>query len=313
MTVADEAQRCPPSEVLAAFVDARLPRMQVVALTEHLSGCAECRFVVESVSDFETDERAEVPVAKSENSRRWAWMSIAAMIAIALVLMPFMSPRWRTFEHDAAIRVLTLFSRTRPRDALTQFSRTRQRDAAIGALMEALPKDDRMVATRITGFPYAPHHIMRGEPGNETPAQMMIAEGKAEELIETTAGDDSPESRHARGIAQLLLGHNDDAIKELTSATSASPNDARASSDLAAAYFAARKYDQAYRAADRAVQLDPQLNEARFNRALAMFYWKPAESKKEWIDYLKHDSTGPWADEARGNLKDLQDPEPLKQ
>jgi tetratricopeptide (TPR) repeat protein len=235
-----------------------------------------------------------VPAPKSA-AGSWKWMGIAAMVAIGLVLMPFISPRWRTFEHDAAIRVLTLFSRTR------------QREAAIGALMEALPKDDRMVATRITGFPYAPHHIMRGEPGNETPAQ-MIAEGKAEELIETTAGDDSPESRHARGIAHLLLGRNDDAIKELTSATSAGPNDARAWSDLAAAYFAARKYDQAYQAADRAVQLDPNLNEARFNRALATSNRMPAESKKEWIDYLNHDSTGPWAEEARTNLQDLEPP-----
>lgn len=269
MTVADEAQRCPPSEVLAAFVDARLPRMQVVALTEHLSGCAECRFVVESVSDCETEEGAEAPVAKSAGS--WKWMSIAAIVVIGLVLTPIALPKWHTYQRETTVR----------------------------ELIKAIPKTERMVEPRLTGFPWGEHHITRSAAEKEKSTDQIIAEGKAGDVLDITKRDHSPDALRERGVAYLLLDDNDNAVQDLKAATSAAPNDARAWSDLAAAYIAARQYDQASQAADRAVQLDPQLNEARFNRALAMSYWKPAESKKEWIEYLKHDPNSPWADEVR--------------
>ena len=60
---------------------------------------------------------------------------------------------------------------------------------------------------------------------------------------------------------------------------------------------------EAIDAANRAIALDPKLNEARFNKALANDDpKKPAESIREWNDYLKHDPTGPWADEAKRKI-----------
>jgi len=275
MTVADEAQRCPPSEVLAAFVDARLPRMQVVALTEHMAGCAECRFVVESVSDLETEERADVPAAKSA-AGSWKWMSIAAMVVIGLVLTPFALPKWHAYQRETAVR----------------------------EFIEAQPKNERNIEPRITGFAWAHYGVNRGDNQNDQKSDdQLIAEGKAGDVVEKTERDRSPQGLRERGVAYLFLRDNDNAIQELKAATSASPNDARAWSDLAAAYIAARQYDKAYQAADRAVQLDPKLNEARFNRALAIYSTKPAESKKEWLDYLKHDPNSPWANEARTKVE----------
>ena len=52
-----------------------------------------------------------------------------------------------------------------------------------------------------------------------------------------------------------------------------------------------------------ALQLDGNLLEALFNRALC--YEKQSrsdEAKADWNEYLKRDSTSPWADEARRHL-----------
>jgi len=71
-----------------------------------------------------------------------------------------------------------------------------------------------------------------------------------------------------------------------------------------------RQNKKAIDAANRAIALDPKLNEARFNKALATSDPdKPAETIREWNDYLKHDPTGPWADEAKRKI-DLATPLP---
>ena len=101
-------------------------------------------------------------------------------------------------------------------------------------------------------------------------ADQMIATGKANEIRMKTEGHRSPCTAHARGIASLVN---------------------RAIHD----------------AADRALKLDPNLNEARFNRALATYREMPAESIKEWNEYLKHDPYGPWALEARQMRKDARE------
>ena len=265
MTVASEPDRCPPSEVLAAFVDQRLSRNQVVALTEHLSTCAECRYVVESAYEARAEESASTV-------RRWWLYAAAAAIAAVFLLMPFARVQWRTYQRETKMR----------------------------ELVQELPKADRALSGRLTGFGYAPHTIVRGAPDEEKDSSQIIFEGKAAEVLDVTKGDDSPKAAHARGVADMILGDTDKAIEDLTKA--AATNDPRAWSDLAAAYIAAKKYPEAVAAADRALKIDPKLNDARFNRAMAISYWKPEEEAKAWTEYLKYDPNSPWANEARGRI-----------
>src|SRR5438132_1222752 len=82
----------PPSEVLAAFVDARLARPQIVPLTEHLADCAECRFVVESAAEA----LSEVKV--SPRKALWGWLSVAAMLGVGYLLTPMALTAWRLHE-----------------------------------------------------------------------------------------------------------------------------------------------------------------------------------------------------------------------
>lgn len=110
----------------------------------------------------------------------------------------------------------------------------------------------------------------------------------------------------------------DFAVRELEREVAANPHDARAWSDLAAAYLvrAERTDDprdllRALEAADRATSEDGRLSEARFNRALALerLSLNP-EAMAAWQDYLDLDKTSGWAGEASKRKAKLGQPSP---
>lgn len=256
----------PPSEVLAAFVDARLPRPQVVPLTEHLADCAECRFVVESAAEA-LDEVKVYP-----RKALVGWLSVAAMLGVGYLLMPMARMTWAMHE------------------------------------LTATPQGKvRIIEPRVTGgFAYAPKPRVPRGPVDEEDAsdyQRMEFEGKAGEVLERAKHDHSSAGAHARGIGYLMTKEAQKAVDELTSVTNRRPNDAKAWSDLAAAQILAGHYREAHAAAERALQIDPNLDEARFNRALAMYDIDPKDSLAEWNDYLKHDPNGPWSEEAKEKIR----------
>jgi len=278
MTVAGETHRCPPSEVLAAFVDARLPKKQVEALADHLSSCAECRFIVESASEFQAEEQAEV--TEPQGGGAWRWLAIAAVIGGGFFLTPVPRMMWQTHVREATMRELV--------------------DA---------PLKKRLIEPRLTGgFRYGEWGVNRGPGDEEEPIDQMIAKDRAGQVITKTKNDPSADAARDRGVAWLVLNNADKAIKELTTVTEKQPRDARAWSDLAAAYIQKQQYSKAITAANRALALDPKLKEARFNKALATERLVPAESIREWTEYLKHDPYGLWALEARQMRKRAQEP-----
>jgi len=260
------AKAHPPSEVLAAFVDARLPRPQVVPVAEHLADCAECRFVVESAAEA-LDEVKVYP-----RTALVGWLSVAAMVGVGYLLMPMARTIWEMRE---------------------------LRGMSQGQV--------RIIEPRVTGgFAYAgrPRTMRSGARDEEgPPPEQAIFQGKAAELLEDAKNNHFASGAHARGIAHLMLKETPQAIAELTSVTAVHPDDAKAWSDLAAAQIVAGQYAEAHAAAERALKIDPKLNEARFNRALATYNRKPEDSVAEWNDYLHHDPTGPWSQEAKEKLE----------
>lgn len=267
MTVASELDRCPPSEVLAAFVEGRLSRNAVVALTEHLSSCAECRFVVESAYEAQEEE--------PRVARRW-WLYAAAAIAVVIAVGPFAYTNWEI----------------------------RQRNTAVREIVNAAPSGHRVAEPRLTGMSnYAPpKSVFRSANPEEETTDEIILDSKASAVLQMTARDHSPEGSRARGIANLVARNKQDAVADLQAVTSAQPNDAKAWSDLSAALYVAGRFPEAHAAAEHALALNPNLNEARFNRALSS-YGDDKASIAEWNDYLKHDPTSPWAKEAREKLE----------
>lgn len=130
----------------------------------------------------------------------------------------------------------------------------------------------------------------------------------------------SPDALGARALAKLILQPDSAAqlgsvLADLEQATSRSSTGARLWSDLAAAYLAsadrgdAWNYPRALEAASRAVQIDGDLVEARFNLALALeknLLYEDAWGA--WAKYRDWESDPFWLSEAYNHLNRLERP-----
>ncbi|HEY0155837.1 MAG TPA: CHAT domain-containing protein [Thermoanaerobaculia bacterium] len=164
----------------------------------------------------------------------------------------------------------------------------------------------RPVELRMTGIGYAPRaRTTRGD----TAASAELASTAREVLSssDTTARD--------RAFALLVLDQRRAAVTLLQNSTTTNPT-AQTWNDLAAALYelGAPEADtetlvQALAAADRALRLDGNLPEARFNRAalLESLGWREAAAAA-WKVYLDAAEDSPWRVEARERLQRLQQP-----
>ena len=137
---------------------------------------------------------------------------------------------------------------------------------------------------------------------------------------EASDGAEAEETGIALGdlLSQEGLREPDRAVRGLEKTVGANPHDARTWSDLAASYLVrAQRADnprdllRAYEAANRAVEEDSSLPEARFEPCPdpgAALPWPEAEAA--WRDYLRLDATSGWAAEARERLARLARPSP---
>ena len=140
-------------------------------------------------------------------------------------------------------------------------------------------------------------------PGAGEPA---VRGGKVPESLEEEDGGTELGARLSTGTSDEL----NRLLDRLEKSAGGDPHNARIWSDLAAARLvrAQRAEDprdllRAYEAADRAVQEDGSLPEARFNRALILkrLFLVP-QAAAAWQDYLKLDGTSDWAGEVRDHL-----------
>lgn len=113
------------------------------------------------------------------------------------------------------------------------------------------------------------------------------------------------------GVLHLIAGKPAQGVEVLERAVVGAPNDARLLNDLSVAYLAraaTRPYDlvRALSAADRAVQADPQLIEARFNRALALEkLCLITDARRAWQEIIKREVDPGWVNEEKARLRNL--------
>jgi putative zinc finger protein len=263
---------CPDAELLAAYVDGWATVEDRRVIEAHLAGCADCRELVGAAVEMVRGE-AEMP---SRRPRRTAWfVAGAGLIAAAAAIVVVV----RTPRSDANLYVPEMADLV----------------AAVGG--------SRLVEPRLTGgFAYGPPPPVTRGAGGEPPLSVLSAAA----LIERRARGGSPEAQAALGVSEVLLGRST-AAQSLERACAARPADGRCHSDLAAAYLVDGRtrtdrsaLSRALNAAQQATQLDSHLAEAWFNRALAFESLdRFAEARGAWDDYLRVDSTSPWAAEAR--------------
>jgi CHAT domain-containing protein/tetratricopeptide (TPR) repeat protein len=180
-------------------------------------------------------------------------------------------------------------------------------------------RQERPIEARVSGFQHAPWANTRG--GDEVKFDHN-ARSRAEVLLHSAA-EKSPGSASEHALGKLLLfeGQSDDAIRHLEEALKTDGNNPRIHSDLGAAWLergqrelqkgdeaaSSESFGKSLDHLQRALEFDPALLDALFNRALVREQLKLFHlAQDDWKTYLQKDSTSPWADEARQKLKALQ-------
>jgi tetratricopeptide (TPR) repeat protein len=296
----------PASEELARFIEGTLKDPARAEVVEHIADCDDCRITVVDVTAFGELEAKPLRVARP----RW-WVGIAAAIAITAGGTFFVS-------------------------GLDPLAPVKEKSAKLPS---------RLVAARLSGFPYAALKKIVRNAGDDTdlPAEqvgaIMAVEAKAEEVLKRR-GDDA-RMQHAKGVAALiavearlalgelndsdrqnLVKQRNDAVAMLQSAADRVQSNVTYQSDLAAALIATGTTTNRKRAVevcDRARQLEPDSADALFNRAKALDLLAQnsgaatdaTKAIEAYNSYLKVDPSSPWADEARDRISQLRlDSEP---
>ena len=184
----------------------------------------------------------------------------------------------------------------------------------ITQLLDRAYKNERPFESRISDLGYAPYSVTRGEKAPQADQRDLDA---AESISATSAArGDTAASLQNAGRIYLVKGNLDQAILQFEKARELAPANAEIYSDLGAAFLeksrSAKKEDsglslelksKALENLSKAIELNPGLLAARFNKALCLQRMSlNAEAKKEWEEYIKLDPASPWTDEAKRNL-----------
>ncbi len=302
-----------PDAVLAAFLDGTLPADERPRVEAHLAACDDCYVV------FAETVRA-LPESAAEAARPGAPARVAGDAGpvgapargtgTRAAVIPFHRRRLVAVAATlvAAAAVLLLVARVQPSLVPGPLPRwlgvghgtSSELQALVAAVGETRPVEGRLTG----GFRYGPLTSPTRGPGRAEDWRVLAAAGQ---IREQAGQHESPANTHALGVAHLVLGEADEAVSALEAAIRSEPGHARFQSDLAAAFLARAKhldrpedYLKALAAAERAVQADPRLPEALFNRALALEALSlNDQARAAWDAYLHLDPDGPWAEEAK--------------
>ena len=279
-----DAGECPDLETLAAYLDGRVAEGDRARIAAHLTACESCYFVFAEAAQMDT------AVAREPAPRWWArprvlWPTAAAGLAAAAALVLAVS------------------------GSLTPSGR----DVTDLTALQASLATQRTVEPRLTGgFAYAPLRatLRSADAEADAPPEVRIAAA----LVEKETGTrQTPGALHARGLAWLVAGDVDRAVASLEEAAAARPDEAGILSDLAAAYLVradrhpgSADAASALAAVNRALERQPGLPEASFNRAHALERLALIDqAEAAWTQYLTIDNRSGWADEARAHLRAL--------
>jgi tetratricopeptide (TPR) repeat protein len=191
-------------------------------------------------------------------------------------------------------------------------------DQGLIALNEAYRRQ-RPVVARLSDLNYARLPNQRGE----TTEGDYVKRDLAARLL-AKAVNDNPSVASHRALGQYYLTERKfpEAIDQFNKALALEPNDAKSHINLGAALLEKGKDDIGKTEGSRSVenfsrslehinkglQLDSSLLEGYFNRALVYQYMMlPRDAEAAWREYLQKDPNSQWAEEARDNLKELEE------
>jgi tetratricopeptide (TPR) repeat protein len=293
----DAHRPCPDSALLAAFLDGMLADDERTAVVMHLADCPQCRASALTVVEFREvralDEMWQV--ARQPEAEPRPVMRVAVWT------------RQKTRAPALAFAVLGVGITVAA--SLYYVSSSLPTPQPASDLIDAVG-GQRLTRARLSGGVTFARPRDRSFAAPTGDARLLSAVSHVRDSYGTNYG--AP-ARRAVGVAALLVGELNDAVASLSIASLAAPTDARIASDLAAAYYerasrAGRADDlpAAFDAAERAVQLQPDMLEAWFNQALVITaLGLRSEARDAWQAYLQRDSNSPWAAEARRHEREL--------
>lgn len=190
------------------------------------------------------------------------------------------------------------------------------------ALNEAF-RQERLVEVRVSSIDYAPYEKTRS---NEAKRVNTLELNRAQVyLLQAEQQSRDAASYHALGKLYLLQREPNKAIEFLERAVKSDTNNAQIYADLGAAFLEKARlelerngsggegkpledFGRSLENLKRALEIDPDLLEPLFNRALVHSYQGLTEAAKaDWHAYLERDANSKWAAEARDRLKLLED------
>lgn len=204
-------------------------------------------------------------------------------------------------------------------------------DKGLLALNEAY-RQQRPIEARVSAVGHAPFIAPRN---NEPPPVNTFERDNAQRFLSDALKDDADaDSYHALGKFYLLERDIGEAIEYLEQARKFDPKNAQILADLGAAYLEKAKQEldtsrdpsgqaggkalehlgRSLEYLKQALERDPNLLEALFNRALVHEYQDLSnQAEADWRAYLEKDPTSPWAAEARERLKSVEGKKALTQ
>lgn len=269
---------CPDLEMLSAYIDGKLDEVSRGQIESHASRCEECYYLLRETS-------LTLPILDESDGRSWSWHWLAALAA-ALVLGLGLTAGW-----------MEIRSRTNP----------------VGSLVREVGERRLFEARLSGGFHYGPL-VGSSRSGDIQASGMWKLVGAAGEIREKANANPTTENLRALASAHLLLGEVSEAIRILDDVVQESPRDATARSDLAAAYLTraerenrADDWPMALESTEIALELEPGLKEALFNKALALEALHLSEQAiAAWELYESSFPDDEWLPAVREHLAELR-------
>ena len=306
----DRQPDCPDPAIWPAIVSGVMETEKALPQIQHASGCEYCgKLLHESVADLHGEttpsERAILAsLASSEHHWRQQLAQRISGTATDRHTGKKSSPwrRWITIPRLAVVVAAA---------ALVGIgvwqSQKAEGIAHVDRLLAQAYSERRTLELRVPGASYAPPRVQLGPDGSflARPTALLKAEALIAQGLDAHPAD--PSWLQAKARADLLEGRYDPAIETLRRALQLSPNSPGALTDLGAAYFqraqtGGRTEDlgAAFEQLSRSLTLQPDDPVALFNRAIvAEHQFLYRQALDDWDRYLKLDSTGDWAAEAR--------------
>lgn len=191
------------------------------------------------------------------------------------------------------------------------------------ALLSQVCREQRPLGTRITVLACNPSPITRGDEAASERQDLPELDEAAALLHKAAREKADSESLHALGRLYLVKGEFSKARAQLEQALKLTPNDPRLHADLGMVLLEKNKPNlnvkrepsevavelgNSLDELDKAIELDRNLTEAYFNRALCrQLMGLNKLAGQGWKEYLEKDSSSLWATEARRYLKLLEE------